>query len=110
MTHPRAFDRSFFTILCRADNGDIYSTERTLCNDDRAAVVRDIASGQIDNVLSVFEFNPAEQWSCDISEDIARDVLRYCFDEDGEIAPVCIDFVESELGCAVVAEAMREVA
>ena len=103
--HPRAFDRSFFTIICRADNGDIYSAERTLCNDDRAAVVRDIANGQIDNVLSVFEFNPAEQWSCDISEDIAEQILK----EDGVLDHVR-DFLEDQLGCQTIAEAIREVA
>jgi len=105
-----AFDRSFFTILCRAHNGDIYSAERTLGATDRAAVVKDIADGQVEDVLAVLEFNPAEGWSKDASADIALDVLRYCLTEDGEIAGICLDFVEDQLGCGTVAEAMREVA
>lgn len=105
-----AFDRSFYVIVCRGRDGEPYAAEQCLSDMTAERLVINIASGQIENVRQVFEFNPAEGWSRDVSEDIARDVLRHCFAEDDEITAVCFDFVEDQLGCRVVADAIREVA
>jgi hypothetical protein len=40
------------------------------------SVVDDILSGQFNNPVRVVAFNSAEGWSRDVSEDIAREVVR----------------------------------
>ena len=100
-----AFDRSFYAILARASDGGIYMPERVVKNPGAHYVelISDIASGQVENVLAVFAFNPTEDWSCDVSEDVARDVLR----EHGITRPAR-EFLEDQLGCELVAMAERE--
>lgn len=93
-----AFDRSFYVIVCRGISGEPFANERMLAGMTETAVVADIASGQLEEVLSVFEFNPAEGWSRDVSEDIARAIFL-----QGPIPAVCIDFVQD-----YVPEALRE--
>ena len=100
-----AFDRSFYTILARASDGDIYMPERVVKNpgNEHVELISDIATGQIENVLAVFVFNPTERWSQDTSEDVARDILR----EHG-VTEASREFLEDQLGCELVAKAERE--
>lgn len=67
------FDRSLFTVI--RDYGKLglesQPLEPTVTAEQIAA---DIASGQIDRVVAVIEFNPIEGWSSDITVSIAEQV------------------------------------
>lgn len=43
---------------------------------DRASVFRELLQGEFHNPVRVIAFNPAEGWSADASEEIARAVLE----------------------------------
>lgn len=105
MHRSPAFDRSFYTILARASDGDIYMPERVVKNPyaDRDELLSDIHHGQIENVLVVFVFNPSEFWSRDCSEDIAIELL-----ETYGVTEASREFLEDQLGCELVAKAERE--
>lgn len=61
-------DRSFFTIVCEL-NGCLYTLERDLTDMTPAAVEKDLRSGQFDNLHAILEFNPAEGWCNNVTED-----------------------------------------
>ena len=90
----QAFDRSFYTVICRAKDGDVYAAERVLRNPgaELDALIEDIAQGQIENVQSVLEFNPVESWARDCSADIAQRV----FDQYG-ITDACWEFLQDQI-------------
>lgn len=50
---------------------------------NRASVIEDIATGEIEDAAFVIEFNPTEGTSRDISEDIAREALKALDDKRG---------------------------
>lgn len=100
-----SLDRSFWTIICRASNGDIYSAERILKCEDENEVVKDIADGQVEGVQAVLESNPVEGWSRNVSYAIAEKIMR----EQG-VPECCKEFLEEHLGCWTIAEAEREFA
>jgi len=62
-------DTSFFQVLCDM-KGSIYTPETGLEDLRFNQIVSDIQSGQLENVKAVFEFNPAEGWSNDITADV----------------------------------------
>jgi hypothetical protein len=49
-------------------------------------------------VLRVVAFNPAEGWSRDASEDVARELERRIAAEDRESSEALKDFIEGQLG------------
>jgi hypothetical protein len=65
---------------------------------DLETVINDLDLGQYRNPIRVVSFNVAEGWSRDVSEDIAREILRR-HDIMSEHIPSCIDrFVERHIG------------
>lgn len=100
-------DRDFCTVLCN-HKGSRYFAELGIDRTSEASVTEDIASGQIEHVEAVYQFNPVEGTCRDISEDVARTVLGIHLDDDGEVGAGVIEFLEDHLGCRTVAEAQRE--
>ena len=45
---------------------------------DLEAVIQDLLSGQYTTPIRVIAFNTAEQWSEDVSEDVAQELRRRC--------------------------------
>lgn len=62
-------DRSFFSVIASL-GADAYSAERDVSEMSFGQIVRDIADGQIEDVLTVIEFNPVEGWANDVTADI----------------------------------------
>ena len=92
-----AFDRTFYMVFCRASDGEVYAAERTFKDMNEAEIVKDIAQGQVENVLAVFEFNPSEHTSRDISEDIAYAVKARCWADYGAVTKSAQSFVETHI-------------
>jgi hypothetical protein len=57
-------------------------------------VVTDLLDGQYKNPIGVFSFNPAEGWSRDVSEDVARELRRRCDLQLRGVPSSIQDFVE----------------
>ena len=99
------FDRDFFSVfsvLCR-HKGELYFAELAPATKTLAAVVDDIATGQIEHVLMVFRWKPAEYTCEDISYEIARTIITKYIDDDGFATDhAATPFLEEHLGCATV--------
>lgn len=107
-TQPEIFDRDFYAVRCWHD-GTAYFAELTDAQaSDLDSIIAGIASGQIENVTAVFQFNPVENFSRDVSEDVARKIIGKYLDDDGDVEGPALDFLEDHLGCRAVAEAVRE--
>lgn len=72
-------DRTFYSVVCHL-KGEAYARETDLVDMDFSQIVKDIADGQIEEILAVFAFNPAEGWANDVTED----VLAAAFPEDDD--------------------------
>jgi hypothetical protein len=58
------------------------------------SVVDDLLTGQYNNPVRIVAFNTAEGWSRDVSEDIAREVLRRVAEQGRRLAASSRKFVE----------------
>ena len=59
------------------------------------SVVDDLLTGQFNNPVRVVAFNTSEGWSRDVSEDIAREVLRRVAQRGRPLAASSRNFVEA---------------
>jgi hypothetical protein len=65
---------------------------------DLEAVISDLMSGQYNNPVRVVAFNTTEQWSEDVSGDVAREIIRR-LDLAADKLPSSLEgFVERHLG------------
>jgi hypothetical protein len=67
------------------------SEERT----DLETVIADLLSGQYANPIRVVAFNTTEGWSADVSEDVAREIMRRVDLAGDELPPPLEAFVTS---------------
>jgi hypothetical protein len=61
---------------------------------DLKTVIVDLLDGQYKNPIGVIAFNAAEQWSRNVSEDVALELRRRCDLEGRELPESVRDFVE----------------
>ena len=80
-------DRSFYLIMARMGNADIF-LERTLQDAmSLPETVLDILHGQVEDVHYVIEMNPAEGWSRNVTETVAESlalIVNAKFNADGD--------------------------
>lgn len=89
-------DKDFYLVLEDFQSGAAFreTDERV----DYSTLLNDLLNGQYEQVLRVVAFNPAEGWSRDASEDIARELERRIGAEDREVSDTLMDFIEGQLG------------
>lgn len=67
-------DTSIFSVICEL--GDcLYTPEIELAGMRKHRLVDDIRNGQLEQVRAVLEFNPAEGWCNDITEDVLSEAF-----------------------------------
>jgi hypothetical protein len=94
-------NRSFVIVLGRHASGNgIYIAQHFAATIEEAVLL--VATGEISDPLNVFEFNPVEGWSRDISADVAQIVL----DNHG-VRRTSRNFMEDHLGVLKVDEVQR---
>jgi hypothetical protein len=65
---------------------------------DLETTITDLITGQYDRPVRVVAFNTAEGWSADVSEDIAREIMRR-LDLAGDELPAALEaFIDQHLG------------
>jgi hypothetical protein len=95
---PNGTDQTVYLVL-----NDFGSLGRAYCeaSEDRSdleTTISDLMSGQYDNAVRVVAFNTAERWSEDVSEGIAREIIRRV-GLAGDALPSSLEgFVEQHLG------------
>jgi hypothetical protein len=65
---------------------------------DLEAVISDLMSGQYNNPVRVVAFNTTEQWSEDVSGDVAREIIRRLDLAADKLPSSLEEFVERHLG------------
>jgi hypothetical protein len=89
-------DRDFYIVLEHFSGGAAFrETDEGL---DYSSLIEDLLRGEYGSVRRVVAFNPAEGWSRDASEDIARELERRVGAEGREISDQLQDFIEGQLG------------
>ena len=68
--------------------------ETDIAEADRETVLRNFVTGQYSNALRVVAFNTTEGWSCDVSEDIAGELIERAFDGDDNLPEDTKRFIE----------------
>jgi hypothetical protein len=68
-------DRMIYIVILDHRSG-AFLPERNLADLDRKTTVQDIATGQIEDVIAVHEYNPIERTSRDVTDDIMREAAE----------------------------------
>jgi hypothetical protein len=95
---PNGTDQTVYLVL-----NDFGSLGRACCEtvdgrSDLETTISDLFSGQYDNPVRVVAFNTAERWSEDVSEDIAREIMRRLGLAGDDLPSTLEVFVDSHLG------------
>ena len=95
---PNGKDQTIYLAL-----NDFGELGRAYCeaSEDRSdleTTISDLISGQYDNLVRVVAFNTAERWSEDVSEDIAREIMRRLTLAGDDLPSSLEGFVDSHLG------------
>lgn len=98
-------DRDHYVIHTLDKSGEGFSVVHS-----ESSVCSDIEQGQVENVVAVYRFNPAEGWAHDVSEDFASAIMSNQLNDNGCIADHVRNFLELHLGCEAVACSEREAA
>jgi hypothetical protein len=65
---------------------------------DLETTITDLITGQYDRPVRVVAFNTAEGWSADVSEDIAREIMRRLDIAGDELPSALESFIDQHLG------------
>ncbi|MBR1251912.1 hypothetical protein JQ609_33985 [Bradyrhizobium sp. AUGA SZCCT0169] len=89
-------DRDFYIVLEDFSSGAAFrETDEGI---DYPTFISGLLRGEYARVLRVVAFNPAEGWSRDASEDVARELERRVSAEGREASDSLQDFIEGQLG------------
>jgi hypothetical protein len=95
---PNGHDQTVYIVL-----NDFGQLGRAYCeaSEDRSdleTTISDLIAGQYDNPVRVIAFNAADRWSEDVSEDIAREIMRRLGIAGDELPSSLESFVDGNLG------------
>jgi hypothetical protein len=95
---PNGTEQTVYLVLC-----DFGPLGQAYCetNPERAdleTTIADLLSGQYDNAVRVVAFNTAERWAEDVSDDVAREIMRRIGLAGDELPESLAEFVELHLG------------
>ena len=71
--------------------------ETDIAEADRETALRNFLSGQYSNALRMIALNTAEDWSRDVSEDIADELLQRACDADDNLGEDTKRFIDRHL-------------
>ncbi|MBR0698212.1 hypothetical protein JQ553_33890 [Bradyrhizobium lablabi] len=95
-------DRTFYIVLEDFTSGAAFrETDEGL---DYPTLIKDLLSGQYDDVLRIVAFNAAEGWSRDASAEVAHDLERLIGAEGLEVSDILRDFIVSYIGRPIGAQ------
>ncbi len=105
---PLISDRMIYLVTAASKDGD-YLVERHTSDLDRATTIKDIASGEIEDLVQVLECNPVEGICRDVTTDIAREVMEVWANNGEPISNRQKNFIELHVSLSA-ARAFRRAA
>jgi hypothetical protein len=95
---PRGDDQDVFLVVENLGRLGRVWCEADFEATDYETVVTDLLGSQYRNPVGVFCFNPAQGWSRNVSEDVARELHRRCDLEGRHIPAALVEFIELHEG------------
>jgi len=95
---PNGPDQTFYIVINNYGTLGPAFAETDLGEADLETTISDLMSGQYGDPVRVVAFNTAERWSEDVSEDVAREIMRRLDLAGGALPSSLAAFVESHLG------------
>jgi hypothetical protein len=95
---PNGHDQTLYLVL--DDFGRLGRSYRETDEErtDLESAIRDLISGQYANPVRIDAFNTAERWAEDVSEDVAREIMRRLGLAGDELPSSLEGFVDRHLG------------
>jgi hypothetical protein len=97
---PNGPDQNFYLVINNFGNLGTAFPETDVDKADLETVIGDLMSGQYSDPVRVVAFNTAEQWSADVSQDVAHEIRRRADIAGDDVAPSIAQFVETHAGPA----------
>ena len=91
-------DQTVYRVINNFGNWGAAFSETDVDKSDLETLIGDLMSGQYSDPVRVVAFNTAEQWSADVSQDVAHEIMRRADLAGDDLAPSIAEFVESYLG------------
>jgi hypothetical protein len=95
---PGGYDRTVYMVMEDLGRLGRIWPEAHVEATDLETVIAVLLDGQYRDPIGVIAFNTAEQWSRNVSEDIAQELLRRCDLEGRELPEGVQDFAERYVG------------
>ena len=97
---PSGHDQTLYLVVNNLGNLGTAFPETDVDKADLETVIGDLMSGQYSDPVRVVAFNTAEQWSADVSQDVAHEIRRRADLAGDDLAPSIMEFVETQAGPA----------
>jgi hypothetical protein len=95
---PRGDDQNVYIVLDDFGRSGHAYRETDVETADLETTITDMLDGQYKNPVRVVAFNTSEQWSQDVSEDVAQEIRRRCDLQLCDVPSGLQDFVERHEG------------
>jgi hypothetical protein len=95
---PSGHDQTVYLVINNYGNFGPAFAETDVGEADLETVIGDLMSGQYSDPVRVVAFNTAEQWSADVSQDVAHEIRRRADLASDDLAPSIAEFVEMHAG------------
>jgi hypothetical protein len=95
---PSGDDQTVYLIVNNFGNLGTAFSETDVDKADLETVIGDLMSGQDSDPVRVLAFNTAEQWSADVSQDVAHEIRRRADLAGDDLGPSIVEFVETQAG------------
>ena len=91
---PSGDDQTLYLVVNNFRNFGSAFAETDVSEADLETVITDLMSGQYGDPVRVVAFNTAEQWSADVSRDVAHEIRRRADLAGDDVAPSIAEFVK----------------
>jgi hypothetical protein len=95
---PTGHDQTVYLVINNFGNLGTAFSETDVDKADLETVIGDLMSGQYSDPVRVVAFNTAEQWSADVSQEVAHKIRRRADLAGKDLAPSILEFVETQAG------------
>ena len=95
---PHEYDQTIYVVVDDFGRAGMSFREVNLDRTDLESVITDLMAGQYEDPARVVAFNTAEQWSNDVSEDIAREIRRRADMAYEDLSSTIEEFVTRQTG------------
>jgi len=97
---PSGDDQTVYLVINNYGQSGTAFAETDLGEADLETTVSDLMSRQHSDPVRVVAFNTTEQWSADVSQDVAHEIRRRADLAGDDLAPSIAEFVEAHAGPA----------